>query len=349
MRTYTLNNRKFNDFESFIAAKKDFDTIEALMLDAESEGAGLETILEKISERKLRFQSEFGDEYLAEIMGEDFASPKENENVRQNTDKSKSGKKNLWRFFRIVRNTSILFLIALMIGFGVLLTVNIKSEEKGKENFATLREEKQQSTSIETDAPTAVLPEYISLHAQNPDMVGWLSIGLTPIDYPIMYRAGDNDYYLNRNFAGEYDPNGMLILDKRCNSYGDNVNTLIHGHNMKSGLMFGGLRKFMDQGYAYDHRFINFDTLYKKETYEIIAVFLSSVDSENSEDFKYYNYIRIDNERDFNRYINGIKDASVYQTDATAYFGDKLITLSTCDYAKNEGRLVIVGKQVENQ
>lgn len=349
MRTYTLNNRKFNDFESFIAAKKDFDTIEALKLDAESEGVGLESILEKISERKLRFQSEFGDEYLAEIMGELPPGNEENEDSHSVTEISRSNKKVLWRVFKIVRNTSILFLIALMIGFGVLLTVNIKSEERGKENFASLREEKYQGTASTTDSSTAILPEYISLHSQNPDMVGWLSIGLTPVDYPIMYRAGDNDYYLNRNFTGEYDPNGMLILDKRCNSYGDNVNTLIHGHNMKSGLMFGSLRKFMDQGYAYDHRFINFDTLYEKRTYEIIAVFLSSVDKENTEDFKYYDYIRIDNERDFNRYINGIKDASVFQTEETAYFGDKLITLSTCDYAKNEGRLVIVGKQVENQ
>lgn len=351
MRTYTLKNRKFNSFEEFIAAKKDYDLIEDLKLSAESEGLSGDSILEEIKKRKVRFQSEFGDEYLEEVVGTDVINKSKEEPLEtiETTRAPRSKKRTIRTVFKVIRNTSILFLIALLIGLGVLLAVNINSEQKGKENFATLREEKAQSSVVTKEPVGAILPDYISLYAQNPDMAGWLSIGLTPVDYPIMYRAGDNDYYLNKNFNGEYDPNGMLILDKRCDPAGNSINTLIHGHNMKSGLMFGSLRKFLDQGYASDHRIINYDTLYEKKSFEVIAVFLSSVDKEDTEDFKYYEYININNEWDFNSYIQGIKEASVYETEATAFYGDKLITLSTCDYSKNEGRLVIVGKQVENQ
>lgn len=251
------------------------------------------------------------------------------------------------RVLRIVRNTSISFLCITFVLFVGLLAFNIRSEYKGKENFASLREEKSHSTTEGEETEGGILSEYASLYAQNHDMVGWLSIGLTPVDYPVVFKENDNDYYLTRNFNDEYDANGMLILDKRCDPRGGGNNLLIHGHNMRSGLMFGSLRRFMDQGYAADHKYINYDTLTEKRRYEVISVFISSVDAESTEDFKYYDYINITNEVAFNEYISGIKGQSIYETDTTATYGDKLITLSTCDSSKNEGRLVVVGKQVE--
>ena len=189
-----------------------------------------------------------------------------------------------------------------------------------------------------------ILPQFKKLVLDNPDFAGWLTIAGTSVDYPVMHRSDDNDYYLSHNFDGEEDVNGLLVLDKRCSMDGTDDNVLIHGHNMKSGFMFGALKNYKDYSYYEKHPTIRFCSLYQENTYDIIAVFLSSVD-ESENDFRYYDFINIYNEAEFEAYINGIKAQSLYDIPYTAMYGDHLITLSTCDYSKRDGRLVVVGRK----
>lgn len=199
----------------------------------------------------------------------------------------------------------------------------------------------------ETTKEREILPQFEELHLKNADMVGWLSIPGTEIDYPVMYREDDNDYYLSHNFDKEKDRNGLLVLDKRCDPDEEVTHHyLIHGHNMHTGAMFGTLKYYEQQDYYKKHPTITYCSLYEENTYEIIAVFKSSVYNEETTDFQYYNYIQIDNEEQFQSYVTGVKDQSLYDTGVEAFWGDCLITLSTCEYSKENGRLVIVGRAI---
>lgn len=180
----------------------------------------------------------------------------------------------------------------------------------------------------------------------NPDFVGWLSIPNTSIDYPVMFKKNDNDYYLCHDFEQKESKAGLLVLDKRCSIKQDELNILIHGHHMKSGAMFGILEQYKNEMYFFEHPKIQYSTVEEEIEYEIFAVFISSLMAEDMKLFDYYNYININTESEFNDYIEGIKSNSLYESNIYPEYGDRLITLSTCDYSVDEGRLVVVGRAV---
>ncbi len=179
---------------------------------------------------------------------------------------------------------------------------------------------------------------------KNSDMKGWLRITGTEIDYPIMYTEGDNDYYLEHDFFRNPDRNGLLVLDKRCNSdlTGDNI--LIHGHNMKSGAMFGTLKYYKDENYMRKHQGIELDTELEQRFYEVIAVVDTSATGESG--FNYAEFITIENKDEFDTYITNLKERSLHKIASSATYGDELLTLSTCDYTMKNGRLLVVAKRV---
>lgn len=194
-------------------------------------------------------------------------------------------------------------------------------------------------------AEDRILAQYKALYQMNNDLAGWVTIPETKVNYPVMFTEGDNDYYLSHDFDGNPDKNGLLVMDKRCYRDGTGSHVLIHGHNMKTGFMFGQLKKYKDRAFYEAHPRIYFDTLYEERVYEIIAVCITSVAAGADEDFKYYDFIRIDDEEAFAAYVQGAREESLYDTGREAYYGDELLTLSTCDYTKAEGRLVIIARR----
>lgn len=195
------------------------------------------------------------------------------------------------------------------------------------------------------EQPPEVLPEYVSLHGQYPDLVGWIRIEDTQVDLPVV-QASDNDYYLHRSIDGADDINGTLFMDCRADAFAPSSNLIIYGHNMKSGAMFGGLKKYLEEPYLSEHDKIMFDTLYEKQTYQIIAVCLSAVGDGTAGSYRYYNFIEADSEKDFDLFIQNVRDCAVYDrtTDVTA--NDSLLTLSTCNSYVEDGRLFIVAKKM---
>lgn len=91
---------------------------------------------------------------------------------------------------------------------------------------------------------------------------------------------------------------------------------------------------------------LSFDTLTEKCDYEIIAAFKTVVYTDSPESFKYYQFINADTGDEFNAYITKCKELALYDTGVTAEYGDKLITLSTCEYSRNNGRMVVVAKKI---
>ena len=204
---------------------------------------------------------------------------------------------------------------------------------------------KELADSVKDDGDSDILARYQALSKQNPDMVGWIRIDGTSIDYPVMYTPGDGDFYLDHGFDKESAKSGVPFLDARCTVDPLGVNTIIYGHHMKNGTMFADLEKYGDEKYYTAHPTIHFDTLYARHEYEIIAAFESQVSRENDAGFKYYDYVNADGTEAFNEYIKSITALSLYDTGVKASCGDTLITLVTCDYHTENGRFVVVARQ----
>lgn len=191
-----------------------------------------------------------------------------------------------------------------------------------------------------------MLPAFLELFEQNQNIVGWLQIEGTRIDYPVMQKSGDPEYYLEHGFNDKKSKNGLLVLDAQC-AIGHSDVLLIHGHNMKSGFMFGGLKKYKKEAYFKEHPIIRFDTLYEKAEYEVIAVILARVYRTSEDVFKYYRVEGLDSEAAFDAYIGNLKALSLYETGTDAQYGDKLIVLSTCERSIKNGRLAVVARKIQ--
>ena len=202
------------------------------------------------------------------------------------------------------------------------------------------------STEAETPiSETSVLSAYRELHEQNPDMVGWVKIEGTAINYPVMYTPNDGDYYLNHGFDRKKAKSGVPFIDQRCAIDPLGTNTIIYGHHMKNGTMFADLAKYKSKKYWEEHPKVRFDTLSAQQEYEIIAVFQSKIYGSNEKVFKHYNFINAHSQADFDRYMENIKALSLYDTGVTAEYGDQLLSLVTCDYHDENGQMVVVARK----
>ena len=200
-------------------------------------------------------------------------------------------------------------------------------------------------THPETGQIHHVLPEFRELWLLNPDLVGWISIEGTKIDYPVVQSAVNQaDYYLKRDFYGKRASRGCIYAREQCDILKPSDNITIYGHRMNDYTMFGDLGKFKRQSFWEDHRYVRFDSLWERGTYEIIAVFQTQAVGEDS--FSYHAFVDAADEGEFDAFWARCKELALFDTGLEARFGDKLITLSTCDYHEDNGRLVVVAKRI---
>ena len=185
---------------------------------------------------------------------------------------------------------------------------------------------------------------YADLKAENPDFVGWIKIEGTSVNYPVVQTKAEPQYYLRRSFEGSYSIAGTPFLDAQCDME-KGIGLIIYGHNMNDGSMFADLCKYESEDFYQEHKTIRFDTLDSFGEYEVIAAFKTVAYSE--EGFKYYHFVRAEQEEDFDEFIAKCKELALYDTGVTAEYGDQLITLSTCEYSRTNGRMVVVAKLLE--
>lgn len=181
---------------------------------------------------------------------------------------------------------------------------------------------------------------YMELKSQNADFIGWIKIDDTNINYPVMQNKTPN-FYLRKNFNKEYSYYGTPYISELC-SADKSDNLIIYAHNMKNHQMFGDLEKYKSKDFYTNHKYIQFDTLNHQGTYEVISVFKTTANA-----FDYQNYTDFSDEEQFNTFIDKCKSLSLYDTETNSAYGDRLITLSTCEYSQDNGRLVVVAKQIE--
>ena len=196
----------------------------------------------------------------------------------------------------------------------------------------------------DTGEKIRLLKEYAPIYAMNTDTVGWIKIEDTDINYPVMQNTDYRDYYLYLDFHEEYSNHGSIYAREECDVFEPSDNITIYGHRMRDGMMFWDLQNYKKSSYWEDHRYITFDTIKEHHTYEIFAVFLTTASI--GEGFPYHEFVDADSAEQFDKYVRTCKDLAIYDTGITPQYGDKLITLSTCEYSQTNGRLVVVAKRI---
>lgn len=191
----------------------------------------------------------------------------------------------------------------------------------------------------------SILPQFQKLYKQNSDIFGWLCIDGTNMNYPVMFTPQDSEYYLHRNFQKQYENRGLPFLDGGTDTE-KSSNYLIYGHSMKDGTEFADLLHYQSKSYFMKHPIIHFNTIYRTGDYKIISVLLSKVYNQNDDVFKYYKFNDIDTKEQYEQYVANVKKLSLYDTGITAVPGEQLLTLSTCSYHTQDGRLAVVAKKV---
>jgi sortase B len=250
-------------------------------------------------------------------------------------------KKNIW----------IVAMIVCLIVFAVsayMLYDYFAEASKAEDDYQNLRDKTPPISDEETDDYSDMAPFYKDLHEQNNDFSGWLRLYGTDISYPVMHTPKDEEYYLQRNFDKEYSRYGALFASARSDVDKPSGLVIIYGHDIKNGSMFGKLDAYTDPDYYDEHRYIRFDGLEERRSYEILLVTRTVVNTGESSEFRYYEYSDFANEADFDKFIKQAQKGADFDTGVTASFGDDLLLLSTCEDDSQNGRLLILAKAIPN-
>lgn len=219
-----------------------------------------------------------------------------------------------------------------------------------------------ETTVVETEPPPLVVLENMeSLVEQNPDVAGWLTVANTNIDNVVL-QTTDNEYYMDKDFNGNWNIAGQVFVDYRCNinDYNDRQsdNIVVYGHNQADGTMFGTLKKYKIKkqstgnfSFYQQNPTFKFSNLYEEYTYKIIAIFVIEVEPSQTRDgviFDYHNYIKFAGERNFDSFKENILKRTAVNTGVDFDENDKFMTLSTCSNEFDPSRLVVIGRRVRD-
>lgn len=257
---------------------------------------------------------------------------------------------NLKKYQSVIYIVAAACLLGTAVFYGFHIYNHYAQVDKQEEVFDELAEVVENAPAEEEtndDTPVSegedVLAKYQELYLQNEDMVGWISIEGTAINYPVMQSKNNPDFYLKHSFEKEYSDLGVPYIQENCDILTSD-NLIIYGHHIKGQKMFGALENYKDKDFYEEHKTLQFDTLTEQGEYEIVAVFKTV--AYNADGYRYYDFVDAENEEEFNAYIAKCRELALYDTGVTAEYGDRLITLSTCEYSTQNGRLVVVAKKI---
>lgn len=237
-----------------------------------------------------------------------------------------------WRLtLRVI--SAFVFSVAL----GVLAWLLYQSWENAQLNRALASHRPEESAEIGADG---IMDSFRDLLRENSDAIGWLTIDGTGIDYVVMHAPDTPDKYLHRDFYGNESRWGTLFVAEDCDvQTSDNI--IIYGHHMRDGSMFGELAKYESADFCKEHATVRFDTIYGPGRYEVVAVVRTDV-SLGSSAFPYYSYTQANDPDALAEYADYLEQNRIYDTGRTIQPGDKVLTLSTCNYHTANGRLIVV-------
>lgn len=178
------------------------------------------------------------------------------------------------------------------------------------------------------------------LYEQNQDLLGWITIDGTIIDYPVVKSLNKPDYYLYKDFNKKKSSFGSIYMDYNCH-LNNSKNLILYGHHMRNGSMFASLTKYDDVSYYEEHKTIQFDTLSNLNDYQVVGVFKCS----SSDIEKIQNFIGMNTEAAFKDFKLYFEKNKFYDTGIRYTYEDEFLTLMTCEYTYKNGRFFVVCKK----
>ena len=212
--------------------------------------------------------------------------------------------------------------------------------------YSDLAAVRTQNKQPEIALQSSVQQSNRTLYLENSDMVGWIQIEGTGIDYPVMRTPTDPNYYLKHDFEKHYKDYGCPFMQADCDAQAPSDNLIIYGHNMKDGSMFADLAKYRSKDFWQTHKTVRFDTASGSCAYEIFAVIHTTVQADAADAFPFYRFVNAASPEEFADYVSACKARALYDTGISAEYGDKLLTLSTCDNITDNGRWLVIAKRI---
>lgn len=242
---------------------------------------------------------------------------------------------------RILQNIIIIVCLFTFCFFAYKIYNYNKEESKQKDLNSNLLEEAVKVTIKEDtendDNNKDKLPidvDFKVLKGQNEDIVAWLYSEGTAINYPVV-QANDNDYYLRRLIDGTYNQAGTIFMDYKNNSNFDDYKTILYGHNMKNGTMFGTLTNYKNQEYYNEHKEMYLFTENKNFKVELVAGYITSSESDI--------YVVSETSNTNNKLLQEAISKSTFKSEAEVTNEGKILVFSTCDYDFENARYVLLG------
>ena len=220
----------------------------------------------------------------------------------------------------------IIFLFALYKVISIVLDYKEIDDyyKKANDDFITMQD----------DGQLAAI-DFNRLRGINEDVSGWIYIKDTDISYPVL-QGPTNDYYLFRNYEKEYLVAGSIFLEATNKNDFSDDHTVVYGHNMHNGSMFGSLDKFMKEDYRDEHPYIHIllpDGTWNK--YEIFGSYIADIDDGT---FTVFN----DNSQEYDKYLKLIQEKNQYSNTEYPEEGEKILTLSTCTEDSDDYRRYVL-------
>ena len=253
----------------------------------------------------------------------------------------------------------IIVLLALVVFIGALwyvLDFFVISPAKNNAINDEIREiayNKDRTSPTTADGEPVPEQDWDALKDINDEIVGWIRLDDSRIDYPVMFHDGDDQYsqyYLNHTYKHEWSEYGTVFIDYRCPEGTKSKNVVMHGHNMIDGSMFGTLMKYSDRfegdlDYYKDHSVFTFNTPDGDAKWKVISVFKTSTLFAHGE---FFNYMQgeFSSPAEFMNFVYNVRIRSMFNVPVTINEDDQIMTLSTCSYEYTNFRTVLVARRV---
>ena len=194
-----------------------------------------------------------------------------------------------------------------------------------------------QDATEETTVDNTVWPEvdFDALKVINDDVVGWIYLEGTKVNYPIV-RGDDNNYYLNRLYDGTGNGSGSIFMDYRNTGSFEDFNNIIYGHRMNNGTMFAHVANYSNHDFFYSHPYILIMTPEANYKVEVFSAYVATV-TDPSWDTTF------DSDKKYLDWMNSMKARSYFETETELSDSDRVVTLSTCTYETENARFVVHG------
>ena len=186
----------------------------------------------------------------------------------------------------------------------------------------------------------ALVPRIQELRKKSEYIIGWIT--MDDLDEPVVHR--DNTFFLDHDAMGKKNGNGAIFMDQYTNLLTRPYTILVYGHNMKTGAMFGNLRKYEDSSYCFKHRFLQFDTLYEEGKFEIFAVATISLTPGKAK-FLDLTALQSSDRNTRKEALVSLQNASAYQGVGEVKADDQILLLITCVGDEDE-RLIVAARRV---